>query len=206
MLLNLVLKSSDLDDFINYYQMYDIRKLRLQWALMIILAVLCLLFVCYIVFSNSRFRLKKNGYHTYIDLYKEIRSLNRKYKKGPVIVFVNNGYYRCKFKFTAGNRLVIIPVEKIAIETLEAKEELKISNDVSDKLIIKTKDNDQSIECNSRTSIAEALVKLSFTEAEIEDVFVWMETAQTNDEYPIEKDEEITIKIERAQEKGDVNV
>ncbi len=109
----------DMSDMLDKYTFIATKQLYIYWGALIILSILCLAFLFIILFSNSRFHLKNLGYHTYIDLYKEIRTLNRKYKRKPIIINVNDKYYQGHYKFTQNNKLIIIPDEEIDIESME---------------------------------------------------------------------------------------
>lgn len=123
---------TSMGDDINIDDIIFISKQTLykHYMLMGIILIIVIALLCYLFISNSRFHLKKLGYHTYIDLYKEIRLLRRKYKKIPILVFMNDKYYQCYYKTTAGGRLVIVPDKVIDISIVDLKEKDK---DVEEK-------------------------------------------------------------------------
>lgn len=122
----------DLMEELSKYRVVPLKQLYMYWGMILGLSLLCIAFLGFIFISNSRFHLKKKGYHTYIDLYKEIRVLNRKYKKIPIIVFKDDKYYKGNYRYTANGRLVI-----------NANEEIDISKDFTGS---KTSQKEEKIE------------------------------------------------------------
>lgn len=108
---------SDYDE-LKYITMIDKRVLLMHYVVIIILALACIIFISWIIFSNRIGRGKKKTSYSYLTLYREIRLLGRKYKKTPIIVSMNDKLYKCKFKYK-DDILTIIPQDECSIEEVK---------------------------------------------------------------------------------------
>ena len=98
------IKMMDLEDLMFVHK----RQLYTPWIILLVVSVIFLIFVLYIILSNIRSNMKNNGVHTYIDLYHEIKLLNRKIKKEPIMIQIDDKQYKCRYKYTIDNKLILV--------------------------------------------------------------------------------------------------